>query len=398
MTTWLAVLAVMAAAPKTVPKEPLVDALDFDNGTLLIEESGSYGTGVGSWSAWRLADGDPAIGWCSPSGTLTGTFVWQLDATWRLDTLMLSNESSQEDGYPGISAKGVELWLKPEGGAFTKVGAYTVPKGKKVTFPLKGVLAKQVKLVITGNWGHAEYTELAEVDLLGARTTPSANKRFGGLYDSSYGVMKLEQDGDVLYGCYGHSAYLFGTVSGPTARLTWLEENEEGAVAREGAVTFAAKDDGNLWGIWFESGALAGVWEGEKGTATPDCTPRKTGRVDRSLKTSGRVVLYGIRFATNSDVPLPESTPTLEELAAALKASPSTKVLIEGHTDATNTDAYNVELSERRAKAVVGWLTKQGVDAGRLSSKGFGKAKPVADNATAQGRSLNRRVEVSVVK
>ena len=46
----------------------------------------------------------------------------------------------------------------------------------------------------------------------------------------------------------------------------------------------------------------------------------------------------------------------------------------------------------------MGWLTKQGVEAGRLSSKGFGKAKPVAENATAQGRSLNRRVEVSVVK
>ncbi len=398
MTTWLAVLAVMAAAPKAAPKEPLVDALDFDNGTVLIEDSGSFGTGVGSWSAWRLADGDPSVGWCSPNGTLTGTFVWQLDATWRLDTLVLSNESSEEESYPGVSAKGVELWLKPEGGAFTKVGTYTVPKGKKATFPLKGVLAKQVKLVVTGNWGHADYTELAEVDLLGARTTAVSNKRFAGLYDSSYGIMKLEQDGDGLYGCYGQRAYLFGTVSGPTARLTWLEEDEAGAVIREGAVTFAEKGDGKLWGIWFENGALAGVWEAEQGTTPADCTPRKTGRVGRSLKTSGRVVLYGIRFATNSDVPLPESTPTLEELAAALKASPSTKVLIEGHTDSTNTDAYNLELSERRAKAVVGWLTKQGVEASRLSSKGFGKAKPVAENATAQGRSLNRRVEVSVVK
>ena len=104
-------------------------------------------------------------------------------------------------------------------------------------------------------------------------------------------------------------------------------------------MTFAVKDDGSLWGIWFLSGELAGAWEAAKGTTTPDCTPRKTGRVGLFLKTSGRVVLYGIRFATNSDVPLPESTPTLEELAAALKASPSTKVLIEGHTDSSNTDA-----------------------------------------------------------
>ncbi|MBL8917531.1 MAG: OmpA family protein [Myxococcaceae bacterium] len=62
-----------------------------------------------------------------------------------------------------------------------------------------------------------------------------------------------------------------------------------------------------------------------------------------------------------------------------------------------NTDAYNLDLSERRAKAVVDALTKRGIDRARLASKGFGKSKPVADNATAQGRSLNRRVEVSVV-
>lgn len=392
--TWLSLVAtVMAATPKAAP----MDALDFDNGTLLVEESGSYGTGVGSWSAWRLADGDPAVGWCSPRGTLTGSFTWQLDATWRLDTLVLSNEGNEEATYAGISAKGVELWLKPQGGEFQRVGSFTVPKGKKATFPLKGSLAKEVKLVVTGNWGHAEYVEIAEVDLLGARTTPPEGKRFAGLYDSHYGVVRLEQEGDLLYGCYGRSAYLYGTVSGPTARLSWLEEDEQGALAREGAVTFAVKDGGDLWGVWFENGTLFGVWEAQKGSTPANCTPRKAGRLDRALKTSGRVVLYGIRFASNSDVPLPESTPTLEELAASLKGS-QTRVLIEGHTDSTNTDVYNLDLSERRAKAVVGWLTKQGIDPARLSSRGFGRTKPVADNATAQGRSLNRRVEVSVVK
>lgn len=110
------------------------------------------------------------------------------------------------------------------------------------------------------------------------------------------------------------------------------------------------------------------------------------------------MVLYGIRFDVNADVPLPESKPALDELAAALKEDAKVKVLIEGHTDSTNTDAYNLDLSQRRAKSVVDWLAKNGIDAGRLEAKGFGKAKPVADNATAQGRALNRRVEVSVRK
>jgi outer membrane protein OmpA-like peptidoglycan-associated protein len=141
-----------------------------------------------------------------------------------------------------------------------------------------------------------------------------------------------------------------------------------------------------------------GLWEGSKGTEAPKCTPRKSGAVERALVKDGRVVLFGIRFASNSDGPLPESVPAMDELAATLKANPSMKVLLEGHTDSTNTAAYNLDLSARRAKAVLSYLVKQGLDAGRLSSKGFGLEKPIASNATAQGRSLNRRVEVSVVK
>jgi outer membrane protein OmpA-like peptidoglycan-associated protein len=147
-----------------------------------------------------------------------------------------------------------------------------------------------------------------------------------------------------------------------------------------------------------ESGELGGKWEGTKGETSPKCVPRKKGHVERALVSKGRVVLYGIRFASNSDVPLPESVPVMEELAAALKANTTMKVLLEGHTDSTNTAAYNLDLSARRAKAVVTFLVKQGIDAKRLSSKGFGKDVPVASNATAQGRALNRRVEVSVVK
>jgi outer membrane protein OmpA-like peptidoglycan-associated protein len=81
-----------------------------------------------------------------------------------------------------------------------------------------------------------------------------------------------------------------------------------------------------------------------------------------------------------------------------MKEDPSVRLLIEGHTDSTNTDAFNLDLSQRRSKAVVDWLTKHGVDPKRLEAKGFGRARPVADNASAQGRALNRRVEVSVLR
>jgi OOP family OmpA-OmpF porin len=66
--------------------------------------------------------------------------------------------------------------------------------------------------------------------------------------------------------------------------------------------------------------------------------------------------------------------------------------LIEGHTDSVGTEAYNLALSDRRAKSVFDYLTSRGVDPARLSSVGHGELKPIADNATAEGRQLNRRV------
>jgi outer membrane protein OmpA-like peptidoglycan-associated protein len=74
------------------------------------------------------------------------------------------------------------------------------------------------------------------------------------------------------------------------------------------------------------------------------------------------------------------------------------RVVIEGHTDATASDAYNLDLSTRRARSVVAWLVKGGIPAARLEARGYGRSRPLADNATAQGRALNRRVEVSAVK
>ena len=109
-------------------------------------------------------------------------------------------------------------------------------------------------------------------------------------------------------------------------------------------------------------------------------------------------MLFGVHFASDSDVPLPDSASTLEALAQALKESTGLRVMIEGHTDSTNTDSYNLDLSKHRAQAIVDWLVKHGIDRGRLEPKGFGKSKPVADNRTAQGRSLNRRVEASVIR
>src|SRR5712692_3055595 len=76
-----------------------------------------------------------------------------------------------------------------------------------------------------------------------------------------------------------------------------------------------------------------------------------------------------------------EAEPTLAQVAAVIKQHPHGGVLIEGHTDAKGTDSYNLPLSQKRADAVKAWLVnKSGIDGGRLVTKGWGKAKPVASN------------------
>jgi OOP family OmpA-OmpF porin len=113
------------------------------------------------------------------------------------------------------------------------------------------------------------------------------------------------------------------------------------------------------------------------------------------LKTNCHAAVYGILFDFNKATLQPASDPVLQQILDLLKKNPAQKVEIQGHTDNVGGDAYNQTLSEARAKAIVAWLTQHGIAGERLTAKGFGKTRPVADNATDAGRARNRRVEIA---
>jgi len=79
-----------------------------------------------------------------------------------------------------------------------------------------------------------------------------------------------------------------------------------------------------------------------------------------------------------------------------MNENPSSKVSLSGHTDNIGTEAYNMGLSNRRWMSVRDYAVKKGVDSSRVSGEGFGESKPIASNATAEGRAKNRRVEIKV--
>jgi len=109
-----------------------------------------------------------------------------------------------------------------------------------------------------------------------------------------------------------------------------------------------------------------------------------------------RIVLRGINFDFDKSNIKPEFAPVLDEAASILKRNPNASVVIEGHCDAIGTDSYNQGLSQRRAKSVQQYLSKQGIAADRMDIQGYGESQPIATNKTAEGRALNRRVEFKV--
>lgn len=106
------------------------------------------------------------------------------------------------------------------------------------------------------------------------------------------------------------------------------------------------------------------------------------------------VMSSDVTFATNSSDINSGFYPTLNSVAKVLKEYDKTNVVVSGFTDNTGNASYNQSLSERRAQSVSNYLAAQGVSNNRLFSQGFGARNPIASNATVEGRSANRRVEI----
>ncbi len=113
----------------------------------------------------------------------------------------------------------------------------------------------------------------------------------------------------------------------------------------------------------------------------------------KALNKDGFIALY-INFETGKADIKPDSQPTVDQIVKMLKDNADLKISVEGHTDNVGSDKSNQTLSENRAKSVMDAIVVQGIDKSRLSFKGWGASKPIADNRTEDGRSKNRRVEI----
>ena len=139
-------------------------------------------------------------------------------------------------------------------------------------------------------------------------------------------------------------------------------------------------------------GKIGQVSEFDIAKASPD-------DIKKALDKDGKVVISGgVLFETDSAKLAPSATDLVRRISEVMKKNPNLKISVVGYTDSTGDYNYNIQLSERRAKAFADALIKDGVAANRLTAVGVGPQSPVATNDTPEGRAQNRRVELVVMR
>jgi outer membrane protein OmpA-like peptidoglycan-associated protein len=177
-----------------------------------------------------------------------------------------------------------------------------------------------------------------------------------------------------------------------TKVLTAKKERPEGDVYVALTAVEWGKDDATFKS---KRGAYLAVDVIEVQPLTQNMVTVKADEMAKSMASSGKVALYGILFDTNKSDIKPESKPSLEEIAKLLKADTKLNLHVVGHTDNVGSLEANLNLSKRRADAVVTALTTEyGISGGRLTANGVANLAPVAVNTTEEGRTKNRRVEL----
>lgn len=225
----------------------------------------------------------------------------------------------------------------------------------------------------------------------------AADFRLGPNGDDGYKKQNVEGTTEILnYRCDASISFLN------------IQRNAEAALKRAGfTILYSGPGDddrpvvsarkGNIWiGVMTQQDAqpqyVQTVVEAKQMEETMEASAEA---FEAEIAKTGSCSIYGILFDSGKATIQPSSAQCLGEVTKLLTTNAAWRMQIEGHTDNVGAKAANATLSQQRAESVRSWLTGHGIAAARLTAKGFGDSKPIADNTTEDGRAKNRRVTLT---
>jgi hypothetical protein len=377
---------------------PRIDYLSFAQGAVPLSIGGPGAElGPNTEHQVRIVDGDP-----TPFSFITITvmdviteFTYELPAPTTFDRLavphvlevpgpsqtftrqvdVLGSSSGPDDGFVLLASGTLEVHRAR--GQETELAITARPAVRWVKIRLQGGIN-----VLRDRMGF----DFSEIIGNGVQEPRPLASSFTGAWDSRFVKMELLQDGPLVSGCYDSQGLLEGVVDGNILRARGVNQGRDQVVS---LFVLSVLGDGTLTGVHSTNGGPFRLYTGGPvdDVATLDCLmpPPPPG--------CGSVV-YGINFDFDSAQIRSESEAVLASLYQGLAADTSASVAIRGHTSSEGSEAYNLELSQKRAQSVVDDLARRGLAANRLSAVGVGEAEPIASNNDEAGRSLNRRVDV----
>lgn len=255
-------------------------------------------------------------------------------------------------------------------------------------------------------------SSMAQEDVPGCKDSPMFNRMPNTLISecsSNYDEMEIQLSEDnkqTKEGTKTAIQYIYQLEEATAPSFFQVVKNFENAVVKTGGKRIYYNSNAGLATLFTKSGGkdvwivlndFSGSKRGNFQLTILEIEGMKqdinAGEMLEAINKTGSIDLQ-INFETGKSVIKPESQGIVDQIAVMLTANPTLKVSIEGHTDNVGTPAANKILSENRAKSVVAALAAKGIDKARLSSKGWGHEKPVADNSTEEGKAKNRRVAV----
>ncbi len=378
--------------------EPNIDYLSFSQGAVPVAiEGAAKSLKVGMDRALLSIDGDPGGFSLTPKPGAANTkiaFIFRLPALTTFKNFAIPNiletPSPSQTFIKTVEISGSDKG--PEGPFHVLARASLKKHAKKdqrTVFPANSEIpVRWVRLTLSGGIDiqrDKTFFEFSEIIGHGIQEAVPQLNAFTGKWKGRGVLLELKQEKGRVSGCYDRVGDLVGTVEGNLLRA--IGKTRTSDIASTFVLTVSAT--GEIMGVRSTNGAPFRLYAG---AVAPNIVTKCTKQVVPPIGCGA--IIHGIRFDFDSSRLQAESHALLDLLFKGLKAEKTSGIKVIGHTSSEGSDLYNEKLSQGRAEAVVAALVSRGIDASRVSAQGLGEKRPIADNATGAGRSLNRRVEI----